>query len=126
MDGYPLYVSWVARLRFAWKWDGNYSNDWVSSAQAKRYPKQFRTNTCSLQVGVWNKLRTDLISKMDLKAVNYTRNSILMFERVLNTLVGVMLLALTQLYWQVPTQLTFSCSKSTIKTLKKGVKYVKS
>ena len=39
MDGYPLYVSWLARLWFAWKWDGNNSNDWVSSAQAKRYPK---------------------------------------------------------------------------------------
>ena len=57
------------------------------------------------------------MSKMDLKAVNYTRNSILMFERVLNTPVGVMLLALAQLYWQVATQLTFSCSKSKIKTL---------
>ena len=63
---------------------------------------------------------------MGLKAVNYTRISILMFERVLNTPVGVVLLALTQLYWQVATQLTFSCSKSRIKTLKEGVKYVKS
>ena len=63
---------------------------------------------------------------MGLKAVNYTRNSILMFERILNTPVGVMLLALTQLYWEVATQLTFSCSKSRIKTLKEGVKYVKS
>ena len=47
-----------------------------------------------------------------------------MFERVLNTPIYVKVVALTLLYWQVVTQLTFTSSKSTIKTLEKAVKYV--
>ena len=61
---------------------------------------------------------------MEVKVVNYTLNSILMFERVLNTPIYVKVVALTLLYWQVVTQLTFTSSKSTIKTLEKAVKYV--
>ena len=69
-------------------------------------------------------LEPNRTSKMEVKVVNYTLNSILMFERVLNTPIYVKVVALTLLYWQVVTQLTFTSSKSTIKTLEKAVKYV--
>ena len=69
-------------------------------------------------------LEPNRTSKMEVKVVNYTLNSILMFERVLNTPIYVKVVALTLLYCQVVTQLTFTSSKSTIKTLEKAVKYV--
>ena len=69
-------------------------------------------------------LEPNRTSKMEVKVVNCTLNSILMFERVLNAPIYVKVVALTLLYWQVVTQLTFTSSKSTIKTLEKAVKYV--